>query len=73
MAIKCASTRELQVERYFHRQKWEKRPLAPFFAGELTYSGEFSQNVMALLELGRLIHVGKMATFGNGAYEIEMH
>ena len=26
---------------------------------------------VVLLELGRLIHVGKMATFGNGLYEIE--
>ena len=44
----------------------------PFFVGEITYRGEFSREVMALLELGRLIHVGKMATFGNGLYEIEV-
>ena len=25
-----------------------------------------------LQELGRLIHVGKMATFGNGMFEIEV-
>ena len=48
----------------------KKQHLPPFFAGEITYQGEFPQEIMALLELGRLIHVGKMATFGNGMYEI---
>jgi CRISPR/Cas system endoribonuclease Cas6 (RAMP superfamily) len=70
VAVTRASTNEIQMERYFHRERWEKRPLAPFFTGEITYSGELSQDIMALLELGRMIHVGKMATFGNGGYEI---
>ena len=72
VAISSASTRSIRTERYFHRQKREIKPIAPFFVGELTYSGEFSREIMALLELGRHIHVGKMATFGNGAYEISM-
>jgi CRISPR/Cas system endoribonuclease Cas6 (RAMP superfamily) len=50
----------------------KKPSLPPFFVGEITYRGEFSREVMALLELGRLIHVGKMATFGNGMYEVKV-
>jgi hypothetical protein len=38
----------------------------------MTYQGEFSREIMALLEVRRLMHVGKMATFGNGMYEIEV-
>jgi CRISPR/Cas system endoribonuclease Cas6 (RAMP superfamily) len=38
----------------------------------MTYQGEFSREIKALLELGRLVHVGKRATFGNGMYEIEV-
>lgn len=72
VAITSAATRELWEKRYFHKQKQEKRPLAPFFTGRITYSGEFSQEMMALLELGSKIHVGKMVTFGNGIYEIEV-
>jgi len=71
VAIASAATAEIREKRYFHQQKQEKRPLAPFFTGSIAYSGEFSQDVMALLELGSRIHVGKMATFGNGIYEIK--
>ncbi len=70
VAISGAATREIREERYFHKQKQEKRPIAPFFIGKITYSGEFSHEMMALLELGSKIHVGKMVTFGNGIYEI---
>ncbi|MFB3765490.1 MAG: CRISPR system precrRNA processing endoribonuclease RAMP protein Cas6 [Methanotrichaceae archaeon] len=70
IAITSAATNEIWEKRYFHKQKQEKRPLAPFFTGKITYSGEFSQEMMALLELGTKIHVGKMVTFGNGGYEI---
>lgn len=70
IAIASAMTREIWEERYFHKQKQEKRPIAPFFTGRITYSGEFSQEMMALLELGSKIHVGKMVTFGNGIYEV---
>jgi len=72
VAISNASTRSILTERYFHRQKNEIKPVAPFFIGKITYSGEFSKEVMALLEMGRHIHVGKMATFGNGAYEVKV-
>jgi len=51
VAISSASTRSIRTERYFHRQKGEIKPIAPFFAGELTYSGEFSKEAMALLEI----------------------
>jgi len=68
----AANIQEIRAERYFHKQKIKKQPLPPFFKGEITYHGEFSREIMALLELGRLIHVGKMATFGNGMYEIEV-
>jgi hypothetical protein len=70
VVISSASTSEIRAERYFRKQNYEKRPIAPFFVGELTYRGEFSRDIMALLELGRIAHVGKMATFGNGEYEI---
>jgi len=72
IAITSAATNEIREKRYFHKQKQEKRPLAPFFTGKITYSGEFSQEMMALLELGSKIHVGKMVTFGNGIYGIEI-
>jgi len=67
--ISRARTRELRQKRYFHDQgkaSW----LPPFFTGDLIYEGEFSREVMALLRLGEAIHVGKMATFGNGRYEV---
>ncbi|OPY55383.1 MAG: hypothetical protein A4E49_00450 [Methanosaeta sp. PtaU1.Bin112] len=67
-----ASTAEVRAERYFHKQRIKRQQLPPFFKGEMTYHGDFSREIMALLELGRLIHVGKMATFGNGLYEIEV-
>lgn len=67
--ISGGQTRELRQRRYFHDQgkaSW----LPPFFTGDLIYEGEFSREVMALLRLGEAIHVGKMATFGNGRYEV---
>jgi CRISPR/Cas system endoribonuclease Cas6 (RAMP superfamily) len=50
----------------------KKQQLPSFFKGEIKYHGDFSREIMALLELGRVIHVGKMATFGYGLYEIEV-
>jgi hypothetical protein len=72
VSIARANTEEIRTKRYFHRQKMKKQNLPPFFVGEIIYRGEFPREVMALLELGRLIHVGKMATFGNGMYEVEI-
>ncbi len=72
VSIIKANTEEVIAKRYFHKQKMKKLSLPPFFVGEITYRGEFSREVMALLELGRLIHVGKMATFGNGMYEVKV-
>ena len=67
--ISSARTRKMHQKRYFRGQGRDAR-LPPFFTGEITYSGTFSDDVMALLELGQVIHVGKMATFGNGRYEV---
>ncbi|MCK9406454.1 MAG: CRISPR system precrRNA processing endoribonuclease RAMP protein Cas6 [Methanothrix sp.] len=72
VSIAGANTKEVRAKRYFHKQKMKKLSIPPFFVGEITYRGEFSREVMALLELGRLIHVGKMATFGNGMYEVKV-
>lgn len=72
ISMVAANTQEIRAKRYFHKQKIKMQQLPPFFKGEITYRGEFSREIMALLELGRLIHVGKMATFGNGMYEIEV-
>lgn len=72
ISIVRAKTKEIRTERYFHKQMMKKQHLPPFFAGEITYQGEFPREIMALLELGRLIHVGKMATFGNGMFEVEV-
>lgn len=68
----AANTQEIRAQRYFHKQNIKKQQLPPFFKGEIKYHGEFSREIMALLELGRLIHVGKMTTFGNGLYEVEV-
>ncbi len=58
------------MERYSREQN--KKILIPtFFVGELTYSGDFSKEMIALLETGRFIHIGKLATFGCGKYEIQ--
>lgn len=70
VTVKGARIQDMRAKRYFHRQRIKMHALPPFFRGEITYTGEFSRDIMALLELGRLIHVGKMATFGNGMYEV---
>ncbi len=57
ISIVRARTEEIRAERYFHKQMMKKQHLSPFFAGEITYQGEFPQKIMALLELGRLIMV----------------
>jgi len=68
----AANIHEIRPARFFHKQKIKMQHLPPFFKGEITYHGDFSADLMAILELGMLIHVGKMATFGNGLYEIEI-
>ncbi len=45
---------------------------SPYFTGEIIYSGSFSREIMALLILGEIIHVGKEATAGNGMFRIQM-
>ncbi|MDH7597838.1 MAG: CRISPR system precrRNA processing endoribonuclease RAMP protein Cas6 [Methanothrix sp.] len=70
VTVTGARIQDVRAKRYFHRQRIKMHTLPPFFRGEITYKGEFSRDIMALLELGRLIHVGKMATFGNGLYEV---
>lgn len=66
-----SKVRTIHQQRYF-RGQGRKARLPPFFVGQLKYSGEISQDVMALLELGQMIHVGKMATFGNGRYDLKL-
>lgn len=68
--ISGSKTRPVHQERYF-RDQGKKAKLPPFFVGEITYSGEFTEDVVALLRLGEVTHVGKMATFGNGRYVLE--
>jgi len=58
------------MQRYSKQQKRMIR-IPTFFVGELVYHGAFSKEMMALLELGRFTHVGKLATFGCGKYEVE--
>jgi len=41
------------------------------FIGELIYKGYFSKDTMALLSLGEIINVGKMAAFGSGMFRME--
>ncbi len=65
-----SKTSPVYQERYF-RDQGKKAKLPPFFVGEIAYSGEFSAEVVALLRLGEVIHMGKMATFGNGRYQLE--
>ncbi|MDD4651661.1 MAG: type I-U CRISPR-associated protein Csb2 [Methanothrix sp.] len=40
----------------------------PCFLGEIIYRGSFSKDMMALLRLGEIIHVGRGATIGNGMF-----
>jgi len=58
------------MERY-SRVQGKKIKIPTFFVGELVYDGSFSRDLMALIELGRFTHVGKLATFGCGKYEVE--
>jgi len=43
----------------------------PYFKGEITYRGFFSKDLVALLSLGQIIHVGWTAEIGNGMYSID--
>jgi len=43
----------------------------PYFLGEIVYRGSFSKDMMALLSLGQIIHVGRAATIGNGMFKME--
>jgi hypothetical protein len=43
----------------------------PHFLGEIVYKGSFSKDIMALLSLGQIVHVGKAAAIGNGMFRIE--
>lgn len=43
----------------------------PYFTGEIIYEGTFSKDMMALLTLGQIIHVGEGAGAGNGLFHVE--
>ncbi|MDD2835848.1 MAG: type I-U CRISPR-associated protein Csb2 [Methanothrix sp.] len=45
----------------------------PYFLGEIIYRGSFSKDMMALLSLGEIIHVGRAATIGNGMFKMQRH
>jgi hypothetical protein len=62
----------MQMELHFQLRKWEKRPPAPFFTCKINLLGQALADVMALLELVRMIPVGMMAAFGNEGYEMEV-
>lgn len=72
--LKSFYNRQAAIAPYFYRllNILQAGHLPLFFAGEITYQGEFPREIMALLELGRLIHVGKIVTFGNRMFEIEV-
>jgi hypothetical protein len=42
----------------------------PYFKGEIIYSGLFSKEIVALLMLGEIIHVGMGAEAGNGMFQL---
>jgi hypothetical protein len=41
-----------------------------FFRGNVYYGGNFSRELMGIIELGSLLHVGKFAAFGCGKYTV---
>jgi len=43
----------------------------PYFTGEIIYDGTFSKDIMALLTLGQIIHVGEGAESGNGLFHVQ--
>jgi hypothetical protein len=43
----------------------------PYFLGEIVYRGSFSRQIMALLSLGQIIHVGRAACAGNGLFRMK--
>ena len=43
----------------------------PYFIGEIVYEGTFSKDMMALLTLGQIIHVGEGANAGNGQFHMQ--
>lgn len=54
-----------------HRAKMQgKQELYNFFYGELQYQGDITPEMMQFLEAGKYVHVGNLATFGCGRYEV---
>jgi hypothetical protein len=43
----------------------------PYFLGEIIYRGSFSKEMMVLLSLGQIIHMGRGAAIGNGMFKME--
>jgi hypothetical protein len=71
---KVEQVRAIENEVYPHRQtdmhnESDRQP--PYFLGKIVYRGSFSKDIMALLSLGQIIHVGKAATIGNGIFRME--
>jgi len=69
-AVKTVTSdlRWVDWERYSNRQ--QRRMRLGGFVGQVTYRGDFTEFLPYLL-LGTYTHVGKGATFGLGAYQIE--
>lgn len=57
------------MQRY-SKEQGKRIKIPTFFVGELVYDGEFIRDVIAILELGRFTHIGKLSTFGCGKYEV---
>jgi len=75
VTIKSAHANEIYSRRQLNLWKDSKDEFScqepPYFMGEIIYEGTFSKDIMALLTLGQIIHVGKGAEAGNGLFHVK--
>lgn len=75
VAIKSAHVNETYSRRQSNRLNDSRDEFPcqepPYFKGEIVYEGAFSKEIMALLTLGQIIHVGKRAEAGNGLFHLQ--
>ena len=73
--IKSAHVNEIYSRRQLNQWKDSRDEFPcqepPYFMGEIVYEGTFSKEIMALLTLGQIIHVGKGAEAGNGLFHVQ--
>jgi hypothetical protein len=60
------NTESVKLKRYSSRQN--QKMYAGGIIGEAVYSGPIDEQMNALLELGKHLHVGKKTVYGNGKY-----